>query len=410
MLRPELLCPAGNMERLLTCLTYGADAVYVGGKEFSLRAKTTGFSWEELKEAISIVHQKEKRIYFCLNIYPSQKDIGKIKEYLSVLTDLGIDALIVSDPGVIYLAKETVPHIPLHLSTQANTGNSYSIKFWKDIGIKRVNLARELSIKEISHIRKNIFPKEMELEVFVHGAMCMAISGRCYLSSYLNNRSANKGLCTHPCRFSYRVVGFVLEEEQRSGKILWEYIEEKDKFSYFFAPEDLCLIKYLKWFITKKIDGLKIEGRMKTSSYLGPVVDVYATALRDIIKKRFRVGLYLKELSQSSTREATTGFFLGKNKRKVFSPQKDSSPVVARIVKGETDRWKIEIKHRWSSTQEIEILLPGLRRVEVYPGQYSLEDQNGKSLKEVHSGMKCYLRCNLDIIKENYLIRRKGPQ
>ncbi len=410
MLIPEVLCPAGNMERLLTCLTYGADAVYVGGKEFSLRSKAVGFSWGELKQAIDLTHRRGKRLYFCLNIYPWQRDMYKIKEYVSMLAEYPIDALIVADPGVISMAKKIMPHIPLHLSTQANTSNSHSIKFWKEVGVERVNLARELNMGEIGQIMEEIRGEEIEIEVFVHGAMCMAISGRCYLSSYLNHRPANKGLCTHPCRFSYRVVGLALEEEQRPGKVLWEYLEEGD-FSSFFAPEDLCLVKYLKWFRKRGITGLKIEGRMKTSSYLGPVVDVYSTALEDLKKNRFRLPLYLRELSMSSTRCATTGFFLGRKRKKVLSPRKQDSPVIARIVKGEGEKWEVEIKHPWNTLEEgIEILVPGLKRIGLSPEEYRFEDKNGKVLKEIHSGMRCYLRCPPGTVKENYLLRGKSTQ
>ncbi len=408
MLIPELLCPAGNMERLITCVTYGADAVYVGGTHLSLRAKTSGFSWDDLRRARELTRKSGRRLYFCLNVYPLERDIEMVKDYLCQVKEIGVDALIISDPGIIYLARDLAPHIPIHLSTQANTTNSEAVRFWRDAGIKRINLARELTLRDIAEIRKRTSPLDMELEVFVHGAMCMAISGRCYLSAYLTARSANRGECTHVCRFSYRIIGLALEEEKRQGEVTWEYLEE-GKFSTFFAPEDLCLIKYLPWFVKKHIHALKIEGRMKTSSYLAPVVDTYATALRDVSQGRFRLENYLKEIALGSTRKCSTGFFLGKKRVAAITPARDSAPVVMRVrEKMGGHRWEVEIKSRCKDIYTLEIMVPGLKRIRVDGGDYMFEDRQGNRLREVHSGMVCYLLCENPHIQKDLLIRKRG--
>jgi len=402
-LRPELLCPAGNMERLITCLTYGADAVYIGAQGFSLRAKGANFSLNKIKEAVSLVHLYGKRIYLCLNAYLYDHQIKGFEDFLKQLEDVPVDAIIAADIGVISIIKKHLPKIPIHLSTQANTCNSYSVSFWKEMGIKRINLARELNLNNIKSIRKN--NPEIELETFIHGAMCLAISGRCYLSAYLNNRSANQGLCTHPCRFLYKIRGIAVEEQQRPDKILWEYFED-EPFSAFFSTEDLCLIKYLKWFIVNKIDSLKIEGRMKTSSYLGPVVDTYATAINDVLNKRFRLDKYIKELSSATTRICNTGFFLPNRRVAVLTPSKQKNPIVFKVIKKiSSNKYMISVRHKVDCSADLEILVPGLVRVKISANTYSFEDMEGNILKEVNSGIECYFRYDTDMLKENYLVR-----
>jgi putative protease len=291
----------------------------------------------------------------------------------------------------------------VHLSTQSNTTNSLSVKFWKEIGIKRINLARELSLKDIKVIRKMV--PDIELEVFVHGAMCMAISGRCHLSAYLNSRSANQGLCTHPCRFLYKIKGVAVEEKQRPDRILWEYFEDED-FSSFFAAEDLCLIKYLKWFVSNKIDALKIEGRMKTSSYLGVVIDVYSTALKDLKQKRFRLNLYLKELKNATTRVCNTGFFLPNKRLDIITPPSSRNPIVFKVLNQlSQNKYLVSIRHKIDLSKELEILVPGLKRPKIAPFEYCFEDETGTILKEVNSGITCYFRYETNKLKENYLVR-----
>lgn len=402
-MRPELLCPAGNLDRLVTCLTYGADAVYIGAEDFSLRAKGANFSLKNIKEAVAIVHSYGKRIYLCINAYLFDHQINRLKYFLEQLKDVSVDAIIAADLGVISIIKKYLPNIPIHLSTQANTCNSYAVSFYKEMGIKRINLARELDINNIKSIRKK--HPDIELETFIHGAMCMAISGRCYLSAYLNDRSANQGLCTHPCRFLYKIRGLAVEEKERPDRILWEYFED-DKFSAFFATEDLCLIKYLKWFVINKIDSLKIEGRMKTSSYLGPVVDAYSTAINDILNKKFRLSTYIKELSSASTRIGNSGFFLPNKRVIVFKPEKEKNPVVFKVIKKlSSDRYIISVRHKIDCSNDLEILVPGLVRILVPANKYFFEDMDGNILKEVNSGIECYFRYDTDKLRENFLVR-----
>ncbi len=229
---PELLCPAGNMDRLETALTYGADALYLGGEKFNLRAKGANFTNKELTNSVKLIKRYKKKAYLCLNAYLYDHQISQFKTYLKEIEHIPFDGVICADPGVIEIVKQECPHLPIHLSTQANTSNSQSVSFWKKQGIKRINLARETTLKHIKSIRDA--HKDIELEVFVHGAMCMAISGRCSLSAYLNNRSANQGLCTHPCRFLYKIRGIAVEEKERPGRILWEYFEDHE-FSSFFC-------------------------------------------------------------------------------------------------------------------------------------------------------------------------------
>ena len=401
--RPELLCPAGNMDRLTTALTYGADAVYLGGEKFNLRAKGANFSNKELEQAVSLVKKHKKKVYLCLNAYLYDHQISELKSYLDEIDHIPFDGVICADPGVIEILKKDYPSFPIHLSTQANTSNSYSVGFWKKFGIKRINIARETNLKDLKRIR--YAHPDIELEVFIHGAMCMAISGRCHLSAYLNNRSANQGLCTHPCRFLYKIKGIAVEEKERPDRILWEYFEQDD-FSAFFAAEDLCLVKYLKWFCINKIDAIKIEGRNKTSSYLGPVIDVYNSALQDLQLRRFRLDLYLKELKNSATRICNTGFFLPGMRKNIIEPAKNKNPVVFKVIeKISSDKYLISVRHKIDISKPLEIIIPGLIRPKIEPNTYAFEDDDGNLITEVNSGISCYFRYDNEYLKENFLVR-----
>ena len=267
--RPELLAPAGSAEKCRIALLYGADAVYVGGKDFSLRAYTRNLNREELAYACFLAHQLGKKLYVTVNVFAREPDLELLPEFLGYLQDLQVDAIVVSDPGVILLAQRWAPTIPVHLSTQANTTNSLSAFFWQKQGIRRINLARELSYVELSRIRQQT---QLELEVFIHGSMCMAYSGRCLLSSFLNHRPANQGLCTQPCRWQYHLV-----EEKRSG----EYfpIHEDQRGSYILNSKDLCLLPSLGRLMELGIDALKIEGRMKGVLYLASIIRIYRQAI-----------------------------------------------------------------------------------------------------------------------------------
>ena len=300
----ELLAPAGDPEKLKIALEYGADAVYFGGEDFSLRSQTVGFSVEEMRDSVAYAHSLGRKCYLTLNIYAHNDDIGKIKEYLERIKDIPVDAFLISDPGVMDTLKEVIPDAHIHLSTQANMTNYKAADFWKKLGVERLVLARELSLKEIEEIHK---AADIELEAFVHGAMCISYSGRCLLSNFMSGRDANKGLCSHPCRWEYTLM-----EEKRPG----EYfpVEEDSRGTYFMNSHDLCMIEHIPDLIESGISSLKIEGRMKTVYYVAATVRAYRLAIdsyyRDPENYRFDESL-LSEVGKVSHREFTTGFFYG---------------------------------------------------------------------------------------------------
>lgn len=266
---PELLAPAGNFEKMQTAIHYGANAVYLGGKKFSLRAHATNFGEEEIAQAVAYAHERGVQVYTTLNIFAHNDDLAELPDYLAALEEAKVDGLIISDPGILAVAQRTVPQLPIHLSTQANVTNLESVRFWAGQGVKRLNLARELSLAEISQIRQ---ATEAELEIFVHGALCISYSGRCLLSLYLTGRDANQGNCAHPCRYHYR-----LEEEKRPGQFF--PVEEDSRGTYIFNAKDLCLLNRLPELIRAGADSLKLEGRMKSVYYVGAITRLYRAAL-----------------------------------------------------------------------------------------------------------------------------------
>ena len=300
---PELLAPAGNFEKLKTALHYGADAVYMGLSDFSLRAKADNFSEEELEDAARLVHQKGKKLYSTLNIFPHNKDIPSIKEHLLFLKKISPDGLIISDPGIVEMASGLTPEIPVHVSTQANITNYKAAGFWEKSGARRLVLSRELSIDEIKRIRDNV---SLELECFVHGAICISYSGRCYISSFLANRSGNRGECTNSCRWSYALM-----EEQRPGDYIPVY--ENDRGTYVMSSKDLCMIEYLDRLADAGVDSFKIEGRTKGINYVAGVIKTYREAVDALKTRPYRIKEeWLREISMFSSRGYTTGMFLGK--------------------------------------------------------------------------------------------------
>ncbi len=403
---PEILAPAGNMDRLQTALAYNADAVYLGGPEFNLRSRADNFTWQELEQAIQLVRSHDCRVYFCLNLLAQQDQLPWIQDYLSGLKGLQVQGLIVADPGVLALARLMLPGMPIHLSTQANTSNAQAVRFWQSQGVKRVNLARELDLKALRQIRQAV--PEMELEVFVHGAQCLAISGRCLLSACLNTRSANQGLCTQPCRFEYRVRSIALEEKKRPGQETL-YLDADGQFEQILAPEDLCLVKYLPWLVKNQMDSLKIEGRMRSSSYLAQVLDVYKTALQDLSQGNFRPVLYLQELFASQSRPMGSGFFLPAGRRLLFaaSRAKTDTPVLGKVLAQlDRDKWLISVRHRWYDYFDLHLLLPGLRRPLIQTGTYALEDERGHKLQIAHSGLKAVLRLENPELQAGFMLRQ----
>ena len=308
-MRPvELLIPAGSLEVLKTAVRYGADAVYIGGEAFGLRAKAHNFTIPDMKEGIAFAHEHQCKVYLTVNVFAHNRDIEGIREYFRTLREVPVDALIISDPGVFMIAKELLPNTEIHISTQANNTNYETYRFWYRMGAKRVVSARELSLEEIGEIRKHI-PEDMEIESFIHGAMCISYSGRCLLSNYFTGRDANQGACTHPCRWKYAVV-----EEKRPGEYL--PVEEDDRGTYIFNSKDLCMVEYIPEMMEAGIDSFKIEGRMKTALYVATVARTYRKAIDDYKTSpelyRSNMDYYREEISKCTYRQFTTGFYFGK--------------------------------------------------------------------------------------------------
>jgi putative protease len=303
-MKPELLAPAGDLERLKIAFAYGADAVYIGGEEFSLRAHADNFTFEDMKEGIEFAHQRGKKVYITANIIPHNHDLSGIEKYLRQVAEIKADAVIVSDPGVLEIAKEAAPGLEIHISTQANNVNWRTINFWHKLGAKRVVLARELSLEEIKEIRDKI-PETLELEVFVHGAMCISYSGRCLLSNYMAGRESNLGMCAHPCRWQYYLM-----EEKRPGEYFPVY--ENERGTFIFNSKDLCMIEHIPQMIENGIYSMKIEGRMKSSFYVATVVKAYRKAIDEYINNpdsyEFKQE-WMQELVKASHRDFTNGFF-----------------------------------------------------------------------------------------------------
>lgn len=304
----ELLVPAGSLEVLKVAVDYGADAVYIGGQAYGLRAKADNFSIEEMKKAVKYAHAKNAKVYVTANIFAHNYDIEGMKAYFEQLKDTGVDAVLVSDPGIFMLAKEIMPDMELHISTQANNTNYLTYNFWYNMGAKRVVTARELSLVEIKQIREHI-PEDMEIESFMHGAMCISYSGRCLLSSYFTGRDANRGACTHPCRWKYHIV-----EETRPGEYM--PVNEDDRGTYIFNSKDLCMIEHIPEMIDAGIDSFKIEGRMKTALYVATVARTYRKAIDDYMESpelyRSNMQYYKSEIAKCTYRQFTTGFYFGK--------------------------------------------------------------------------------------------------
>ncbi len=308
MQKPELLAPAGDLEKLKIAVLYGADAVYIGGEAYSLRAKAKNFDKQKMQEGIQFAHQHGVKVYVTANIYAHNADFEGMAEYFKEIQKMGADAVLISDLGVFSVAKEAAPQLEIHVSTQANNTNYKSAQMWYQLGAKRVVVARELSLKEIKQIRQNI-PQDMEIEAFVHGAMCISYSGRCLLSNYLSGRDANKGACAHPCRWKYHLV-----EETRPGEYM--PIEENERGTYIYNSKDLCMLEHIPDLIEAGVISFKIEGRMKTPFYVGTVIKAYRMAIDDYFEnpeKYYKnIPLYVEEVSKASHRDYTTAFYYGK--------------------------------------------------------------------------------------------------
>ncbi|MDD5772634.1 MAG: U32 family peptidase [bacterium] len=357
MKRIELIAPAGNLEKLKTAIQFGADAVYLGDKRFSLRACADNFGIDEIKSAVDYARKKNVMVYVTINCFAHNEDIELLRDYILELKKLKIDGVVVSDPGVFSILQKIAPEIKIHLSTQSNTLNYESVKFWEKLGVSRIILARELKFGEIKKIKENT---SIELEVFIHGAMCMAYSGRCMLSSYLTGRDANKGDCAHPCRYKYS-----LGEEKRPGQYF--DIEEDGQKTYILSSKDLCTIKHIQKFIDLGIIGFKIEGRMKGIYYLAVVTRSYRHVIDEYLKdpKNYVFNNeWEKELSTISHREYTAGFYFERDsinmqadKNIAYFQKYDLVGVVKNVFKD--NLYVIECRNRIRVGDQLEVLTPG---------------------------------------------------
>ncbi|MBR9954304.1 U32 family peptidase [Eubacteriaceae bacterium Marseille-Q4139] len=366
MRKTELLLPAGSLDVLKTAVIYGADAVYLGGEAFGLRAKAKNFTNEEIKEGIAFAHARGVKVYITANILAHNGDLPGVEAYFKELSEIRPDALIISDPGVFMIARRVLPDMEIHISTQANNTNYGTYNFWYGLGAKRVVTARELSLKEIREIRENI-PEDMEIESFIHGAMCISYSGRCLLSNFFTGRDANQGACTHPCRWKYAVV-----EETRPGEYMPVY--ENERGTFLFNSKDLCMIEHVPEMIEAGIDSFKIEGRMKTALYAATVARTYRKAIDDYLESpetyRANMEWYKEEIGKCTYREFTTGFYFGKptEEMQIYN---NSTYVKNYIYLGTVEEKdgrgfaKIEQKNKFSVGETIEIMKPDGRNIEV---------------------------------------------
>lgn len=362
---PELLIPASSLEVLKTAVIFGADAVYIGGEAFGLRAKAKNFSMEEMREGIEFAHEHDVKVYVTANILAHNSDLPEVRKYFEELKELKPDALIIADPGVFDIAKEVCPEIERHISTQANNTNYGTYNFWYRQGASRVVSARELSMKELKELRANI-PEDLEIETFIHGAMCISYSGRCLLSNYFTGRDANRGACTHPCRWKYAVV-----EETRPGEYMPVY--ENERGTYIFNSKDLCMIEHIPELIDAGIDSLKIEGRMKTALYVATVARTYRKAIDDYQKDpelyRQNMPWYLDQISNCTYRKFTTGFFFGKpdDDAQIYDSNTYVKDYTYLGIVGGTEGGlcRIEQRNKFSVGETIEIMKPDGRNVKV---------------------------------------------
>lgn len=380
MKKPELLVPASSLEVLKTAVRYGADAVYIGGEVFGLRAKAKNFSLKEMKEGVEFAHRYNVKVYVTANILAHNSDIEPVKAYFNDLKKVKPDALIIADPAIFTIAKEMLPDMELHISTQANNTNYGTYNFWHSLGAKRVVSARELSISEIKDIRNHI-PDDLEIETFVHGAMCISYSGRCLLSSFMAGRDANKGACTHPCRWKYAVV-----EESRPGQYM--PVEENERGTYIFNSKDLCMIDHIPELVDAGIDSFKIEGRMKTALYVATVARTYRMAIDDYFEnpKKYEENIpkYKTLISQCTYRQYTTGFFFGKpdETTQIYDCNVYERDYVYLGISGEPledGSFVIEQKNKFCVGDKIEIMKADGRDIEA--NVISITDQDGVAME-----------------------------
>lgn len=406
MRKRELLIPAGSLDVLKTAVIYGADAVYIGGEAFGLRAKAKNFTTEDMKEGIAFAHERGGKVYVTANILAHNEDLAGVEQYFEELREIRPDALIISDPGVFAIARRILPDMEIHISTQANNTNYETFLFWYGLGAKRVVTARELSLEEIRQIRDRI-PEDMEIESFIHGAMCISYSGRCLLSNYFVGRDANQGACTHPCRWKYSVV-----EETRPGEYLPVY--ENERGTFIFNSKDLCMIEHIPEMIEAGIDSFKIEGRMKTALYVATVARTYRKAIDDYLespeKYRENMEWYKAEIGKCTYREFTTGFYF--HKPESDAQIYDSNTYVKNYTYIGTveevcgdGSFLMEQKNKFSVGESIEIMKPDGRNIPVSVEEIC--DEEGVQMESAPHP-KQRLKVRLSVSPEPYDILRRS--
>ena len=410
MRKIELLCPASSLEVLKIAVIFGADAVYIGGEAFGLRAKAKNFSLEEMAEGIKFAHDHRVKVYVTANILAHNYDLDGVRTYFAELRDMKPDrpdGLIIADPAIFMLAKEICPEIERHISTQANNTNYGTFQFWWEMGAKRVVTARELSLREIKEIRDNI-PEDMDIETFIHGAMCISYSGRCLLSNYFTGRDANKGACTHPCRWKYSVM-----EEKRPGEYFPVY--ENERGTYIFNSKDLCMIEHIPDLIEAGIDSYKIEGRMKTALYVATVARTYRKAIDDYLEspEKYQANMpwYLDQISNCTYRQFTTGFFYGKpsEETQIYDNNTyEKGYTYLGIVgpKNEDGLYRIEQRNKFSVGEVIEVMKPNGDNIEVTVRR--LVDEKGQEMESCpHPQQVFYVDLGMELDEYDILRRQE---
>lgn len=410
MKKPELLIPASSLEVLKVAVIFGADAVYIGGEAFGLRAKAKNFSLDDMREGIQFAHQHQVRVYVTANILAHNQDLAGVREYFTELNEIKPDALIISDPGIFTLAKEVCPEVEVHISTQANNTNYETYRFWHRPGAKRVVSARELSLTELSELRSHI-PDELEIETFIHGAMCISYSGRCLLSNYFTGRDANQGACTHPCRWKYAVV-----EETRPGEYLPVY--ENERGTYIFNSRDLCMIEHIPELVHAGIDSFKIEGRMKTALYVATVARTYRRAIDDyfVSEETYRANMpwYLDQIVNCTYRQFTTGFFFGKpdESSQIYDNNTYVKEYTYLGIVGEINEegfCRIEQRNKFSVGETIEVMKPDGTDIPVIVKR--IQDQDGNEMESApHPKQILYIDLGQPLAKFDILRRQEKEE
>ncbi len=405
--KPELMIPASSLEVLKIAVMFGADAVYIGGEAFGLRAKAKNFTLEEMKDGIEFAHAHDVKVYVTANILAHNSDLDGVREYFAELKKIGPDALIIADPAIFMIAKEVCPEIERHVSTQANNTNYGTYLFWHQLGAQRVVTARELSIAEIKEIRSHI-PDELEIETFIHGAMCISYSGRCLLSNYFTGRDANQGACTHPCRWKYAVV-----EEKRPGEYFPVY--ENERGTYIFNSKDLCMIEHIPDLVDAGIDSFKIEGRMKTALYVATVARTYRKAIDDYFEslEKYQANMpwYLDQISNCTYRQFTTGFFYGKpsEEAQIYDSNTYLREYTYLGIVGEQNEeglYQIEQRNKFSVGEEIEVMKPNGENVVVTVK--AIRDEKGAEMESApHPQQILYIDLGQPLDKYDILRRKE---